>query len=252
MEKNEYIFGLRAIMEAIEAGKEIDKVLIRKGLQGDLSKELINMIRENGIVSQWVPVEKLNRITMKNHQGAIALLSPVSYYHLDHIVAQIYEDGGVPLLLLLDGVTDNRNFGAIARTAECAGVNAIVIPEKGSASVNADAIKTSAGALMSLPVSRVSNLAEAVKYLKECGFKIVGASEKGGKNYTETDFTVPTAIVMGAEDVGISRQVLDACDDLVSIPILGTIGSLNVSVAAGVMIYEAVRQRLNSGMELAD
>jgi 23S rRNA (guanosine2251-2'-O)-methyltransferase len=252
MNKSDYIFGLRAIMEAIDAGKEIDKVLIKKGLQGDLSRELINKIKEAGIVSQWVPMEKLNRITMKNHQGAIALLSPISYYPLENLVAQVYEDGGVPLILILDGLTDTRNFGAIARTAECAGVNAIVIPERGSVSVNADAIKTSAGALMSIPVCRVANLAESVRYLKNCGFRVVGASEKGTDSYTAANYVHPTAIVMGAEDVGISRPVLNECDDLVSIPILGTIGSLNVSVAAGVMIYEAVRQRLNSGMELAD
>lgn len=244
MEKNEYIFGLRAVIEAIESGKDIDKVLLRKDLSGDLAKELISKIKEYGIVSQRVPVEKLNRITMKNHQGAIALISPVAYYSLEHLVPQLYEYGLLPFIVVLDGVTDARNFGAIARTADCAGADAIVIPERNSAGVNADAVKTSAGALLHLPVCREKSVLEAVKYLKDNGYMIVGATEKGIKNYTQEDYSVPVAIVMGAEDTGISPAVLQKCDALVSIPILGNIGSLNVSVAAGVMMYEVVRQRM--------
>lgn len=247
--KSEYIFGLRAVIEAIEAGKEIDKVLIRKDLAGgDLSRELMDKIKEHGVVTQRVPLEKLNRITMKNHQGVIALLSMVSYHSLGQMVPTLYEDGSLPFILLLDGITDNRNFGAIARTAECAGVDAIVIPERHSVTVNADAVKTSAGALLHIPVCREHSVASAIRFLKESGLTVVGATEKGGESYTAADFTGPVAIVMGAEDTGISPEVLRLCDHLAAIPVIGSIGSLNVSVAAGVMMYEAVRQRLQAGM----
>ncbi len=247
MEKNDYIFGIRAILEAIASGKTIDKVLVRRDLGGDLAKELLEKVKEYDIVVQRVPLEKLNRITMKNHQGAIALLSPVGYHKLDNIVPELYEEGKVPLALLLDGVTDARNFGAIARSADCSGVDFIVVPERGSASVTSDAVKASAGALFYVPVCRERDILTAVKKLKENGYLIVGASEKGAESYVDVDFTVPVAIVMGAEDTGISPDVLRHCDRLASIPILGNIGSLNVSVASGVMLYEAVRQRLAAG-----
>lgn len=250
MDKNDFIFGIRTVIEAIEAGKSVDKVLIKKDLNGELAKELFAKIKEYGVVAQRVPIEKLNRITMKNHQGVIALLSPVTYFKLEQIVPTLYEDGIVPLVILLDGITDTRNFGAIARTAECAGVNTIVIPERNSVSVNADAVKTSAGALLHIPVCREAKIVDAVKYLKECGFNVVAATEKGNEMYTEADFTVPTAIVMGAEDKGISDEVLRQCDNLSAIPLIGNIGSLNVSVAAGIIMYEAVRQRLSSNMAI--
>lgn len=243
MEKSDYIFGIRAILEAIEAGKSIDKVLIRRDIGGDLAKELLEKVREYDIVMQRVPLEKLNRITMKNHQGAIAILSPVGYNRLDNLIPQLYEEGKTPLAVVLDGVTDARNFGAIVRTADCAGVDFIVIPERNSASVTSDAVKASAGALFYVPVCRERDTLAAVKKLKENGYQIVGASEKGAEDYTSADYTVPTAIVMGAEDTGISPEVLRQCDRLAAIPILGNIGSLNVSVAAGVIMYEAVRQR---------
>lgn len=246
MEKSDYIFGLRAIIEAIEAGKNIDKILIKKDLGGELSKELFAKIKEYGVITQRVPVEKLNRITMKNHQGAIALLSPIEYCKLDDLIPLFYEEGRVPFVILLDGLTDTRNFGAIARTAECVGADAIVIPEKGSVSVTPDAVKTSAGALLHIPVCREKSIAGAVKTLKENGYKIVGATEKASINYTEIEYDLPVGIVMGAEDTGISDDVLRACDALGAIPILGNIGSLNVSVAAGVMMYEVVRQRLKT------
>lgn len=245
MEKSDYIFGIRAIIEAIEAGKSIDKVLIRREVGGELAKELLDKIKEYDIVMQRVPMEKLNRITMKNHQGAIAILSPVDYNRLDNLIPQLYEEGKIPLAVVLDGVTDARNFGAIARTADCAGVDFIVIPERNSASVTSDAVKASAGALFYVPVCREKDTLAAVKKLKENGYQIVGASEKGAENYTAADYTVPTAIVMGAEDTGISTEVLRQCDRLAAIPILGNIGSLNVSVAAGIIMYEAVKQRRN-------
>ena len=249
MDKNDYIFGLRAILEAIEAGKSIDKVLLRREIGGDLAKELIEKVREYDIVMQRVPLEKLNRITMKNHQGAIALLSPVGYHKVDNVIPQLYEDGKTPLAVVLDGVTDARNFGAIARSADCAGVDFIVIPERGSASASSDAVKASAGALFYVPVCRERDTLSAVRKLKDNGYLIVGASEKGAESYVKADYTVPVAIVMGAEDTGISPEVLKVCDTLAAIPILGNIGSLNVSVAAGVMLYEAVRQRLEAGFK---
>ena len=248
MEKNEYIFGLRAVIEAIEAGKELDKVLIEKDLSSDMADDLFRAAREKNVIVQRVPVEKINRITRKNHQGVLALLSPVSYHSLDTLLPSLYEQGSLPFIVVLDGITDVRNFGAIARTCECAGVDAIVIPERNSVSVNGDAIKTSAGALMHLPVCREKNILSAVKMLKESGCTIVGASEKGAVNYTTIDYTSPVAVVMGAEDKGISNDVLKMCDSFAAIPEFGNISSLNVSVAAGIMIYEVVRQRINSGL----
>lgn len=249
MNKSDYIFGLRAIMEALEAGQEINKVLLKKDMRSELSQELLTMLRDCGIPLQRVPMEKLNSITRRNHQGAIALLSPVAYHNLEQIVPTLYEEGMLPFIILLDGITDTRNFGAIARTAECAGADCIVIPRRNSVAITADAEKASAGALMHLPVCRVDSIADAVRYLTEAGVNVVAASEKATADYTENDFTGPTAIVMGAEDVGISQQVLSLCSSHISIPILGTIGSLNVSVAAGVMAYEVVRQRRNAGLD---
>ena len=243
MKRNDYIFGLRAVIEAIKAGKDIDKVLIKKDISGDLVAELFQVIKEYGVVSQRVPVERINRITQKNHQGVVAFLSPVAYHNLDDLIPSLFEAGKLPFVVALDGITDVRNFGAIARTCECSGVDAIIIPEKNSVSVNADAVKTSAGALLHIPVVRVKNLNKAIKQLKESGLMIVGATEKGSKNYTTFDYTVPTAIVMGAEDTGISNENLRECDYLAAIPMFGQINSLNVSVAAGILIYEVVRQR---------
>ncbi|MBD5191889.1 MAG: 23S rRNA (guanosine(2251)-2'-O)-methyltransferase RlmB [Barnesiella sp.] len=250
MQTNDYIFGIRAVMEAIEAGKEIDKVLMSKDLEGDLAMELMALIRQRGIVCKKVPVEKINRITRKNHQGVVAMLSAITYHRLEHLVPQLYEEGLLPFVVVLDGITDVRNFGAIARTCECAGVNAIVIPERDSVSVGGDAVKTSAGALLHIPVCRERNTLSAVRYLRDAGYQVVAASEKAEINYTQGDFTTPVAIVMGSEDTGISPEVLRQCDTLVGIPQFGKIGSLNVSVAAGIMMYEVVRQRLNADMEV--
>ncbi|MDE6696654.1 MAG: 23S rRNA (guanosine(2251)-2'-O)-methyltransferase RlmB [Muribaculaceae bacterium] len=244
MEKSDYIFGLRAIIEAMEAGKDIDKILVKNDINGDLARELLGKAKFYGVLVRRVPQEKLNRITMKNHQGAIAILSAVAYQRLENLIPALYEEGKNPLLVVLDGVTDIRNFGAISRTACCAGADAIVIPEHNSVSITADAIKTSAGALFHIPVCRERSTLDAVKQLKENGYKIVAATEKGARNYTEVDYSVPVAIVMGAEETGISNEVLKIADDLAAIPINGEISSLNVSVAAGIMIYEAIRQRM--------
>lgn len=245
LEKSDYIFGIRAVIEAVEAGKEIDKVLVRNDLHGDLARELMLVLKERRVPVQKVPAEKIDRITRKNHQGVLAILSAVTYQSLSAIVPAIYEEGRMPFIVLLDGITDVRNFGAIARTCECAGVDALVIPRRGSVGVNGDAMKTSAGALNYLPVCRETSILNAVKFLKDCGVTVVAASEKSDLNYTRADLTGPVAIVMGAEDVGISEDVLRFCDRTLAIPQAGQIGSLNVSVAAGVMIYEVVRQRLS-------
>lgn len=243
MDRSDYIFGIRPVMEALEASKSIDKILVKREMNGELVKELLLQAKHNDVPVQKVPEEKLNRITRKNHQGVVAIISPVRYYNLDNLIAALYEEGKTPLAVVLDGVTDARNFGAIARSAECAGADFILIPEKGSASVTSDSVRASAGALFHIPVCREKELSGSLITLKENGFKIVGASEKSNCNYTEIDFKVPVAIVMGAEDTGISNDVLKKCDDLAAIPILGKVGSLNVSVASAVILYEAVRQR---------
>lgn len=243
LEKNDYIYGIRAVIEAAEAGKEFDKVLISNTLQSALAPELMTALKSHGILIQKVPVEKIDRITRRNHQGVLAILSAVSYCSLATLVPTLFEEGKTPLIVMLDGVTDVRNFGAIARTCECAGVDAMVIARRGGASVTADAMKTSAGALAYLPICRENSIINAVKFLRDCGFQIVAATEKSDIPYTRADFTLPTAIVMGAEDTGISEDVLRFSTARVAIPERGHISSLNVSVAAGVMIYEAVRQR---------
>lgn len=238
------IFGIRAIIEALKSDKQIDKIILKKDMQGDLAKELYAVLKDfPNIQIQHVPMERLNRYTRKNHQGAIAFISQTTYERVTDLIPLLFEQGKSPFFILLDGVTDVRNFGAIARTCECAGVDAIVIPVKGGASVNADAVKTSAGALHSLPVCKETSLVATIKEMKKCGIKIIAATEKGAMDYTKSDMTDPIAIVMGAEDKGVSPEVLRLCDDLVRIPINGKISSLNVSVAAGVVIYEAVRQR---------
>lgn len=243
MSKSNVVFGIRAVLEAIQSGKNIEKVLLKTGLQGSLYQELFKAIQKSDIPVQRVPSERINHYSTGNHQGVVALISPVEYQVLEEVVQKVLETGQTPLVLVLDGITDVRNFGAIARTAECAGVDAIVIPEKGSAPINGDAIKTSAGALYRVPVCRASKLWYSMKFLKESGFTVVGATEKGTLDYREATYSGPLAIVMGAEDKGINPQILKMCDALVSIPLKGEIGSLNVSVAAGILIFEALRSR---------
>lgn len=237
------IFGVRAVIEAVQAGKEIDKILVKKDIQSDLSKELFTAIKGKNINVQRVPVERINRITRKNHQGVVAFVSQITYQHIEDIVPFLYDQGKSPFIVLLDGITDIRNFGAIARTCECAGVDAIIIPSKNSVTVNADAIKTSAGALHTIPVCKEKNIADTITFLKESGIKIIAATEDGEIRYTQCDCNSPICIVMGAEDKGIPTDHLKMCDEWVKIPQFGNIGSLNVSVAAGILIYEVVRQR---------
>lgn len=239
----DFVFGTRAVIEAIRSGRTIDKVMVKKGLSNELFQELYQLVKEHRIPFQFVPVEKINRITRKNHQGVVALLASIDFYHMEDLLASIFERGETPLLILLDGVTDVRNFGAIVRSAECAGVHGVVIPEKGAARINADAVKTSAGALNIVPVCRTHSLGGALTYLRNSGVRIVAATEKAEKNYTSVDMTGPLAILMGAEDQGISPALLQAADELAAIPVRGKIESLNVSVAASLLMYEAVRQR---------
>ena len=249
IEKDQYIFGIRAVIEAIQSGKEIDKLLIKKDINGELISELFEVVKAYQVPVQRVPIEKINRITRKNHQGVLAFLSAVTYHKIENVAPMLYEEGYNPFVVILDGVTDVRNFGAIARTCDCAGVNTIIIPEKNSVTANADAVKTSAGALNYIPVCRERSLVTAVKFLKESGYKVVGASEQSAVNYTKVDYTGPVALILGAEDKGISNDLLKLCDEFVSIPEFGHINSLNVSVAGGIMMYEVVRQRLNDNQE---
>ena len=241
--EKEMIFGVRAVMEAIDAGKVLDKVLVRRDMSSAIGRELLIKLEGTGTQIQRVPLEKLNQFTDKNHQGVIAFLSPIEFTPLDSLVQSLYDEGKTPLLMMLDGVTDVRNFGAIARTCVCAGVHALIIGTRGSAAINGDAVKASAGALHSLPICKADNLQNALQYLKESGLRIVAATEHTDRNYTEVDMTVPTCIVMGSEEKGIYEENLKLCTDQVRLPMTGVIESLNVSVAAGVFIYEAVRQR---------
>lgn len=243
MEAEDFIYGTRAVIEAIQNGKNIDKVLIKTGLKNDLVHELINLMKEKEIAFQFVPIEKINRVTRKNHQGVLAFVSPFEYTDIEDVLPMVYEKGKEPLILVLDQITDVRNFGAITRSAECAGVDAIIIPEKGMARIGADAVKTSAGALHLIPVCKVKSLTRTLRFLKDSGIAVIAATEKTNKIYTEGNFKRPVAIVMGSEDTGISDSVLQLADEQLKIPLLGKIGSLNVSVSAALMIYEAVRQR---------
>jgi len=246
MQEQEYqIYGIRAVMEALEAGKTLDKVFVQKGLQGNLFRELLSLLQQAQVPVQYVPVEKLNRLTKKNHQGVVATLSPVDYHNFEDLVISVTESGTTPLFLLLDHLSDVRNFGAIIRTAECAGVSGIIIPKRGSVSITADTVKTSAGAVFRVPICKVENLVDAVYYLQGSGIRVVAATEKTNQLLYAEDFSVPTAIVMGAEDVGISPAVLKVVDSKAKLPMKGEIGSLNVSVACAVFLYEVVRQRGN-------
>ena len=243
MEKDDYVFGTRAVIEAIHKRKFIEKVLIRKGIENELFAELFQLVKQHSIPYQFVPVEKINQITRKNHQGVVALISAIEFIDLEMLLPGLFETGKDPLVLILDHITDVRNFGAIVRSAECGGVNCIIIPEKGMARIGSDAVKTSAGALYSVPVCKVKSITAAIRYLKDSGVKIVSATEKATTLYTRADMNLPLAIVMGSEDKGISSSVLQLSDEQVKIPLFGKIASLNVSVAAALMIYEAVRQR---------
>lgn len=243
MEKTDMIYGTRAVIEAILAGKDIDKVMVQTGLSNDLIKELLSVAHNNNVQIQFVPAEKLKRLSSKNHQGVICLLSPVTFASVDNLIFKAYQDGREPFFLILDRITDVRNFGAIVRTGECAGLDAIIIPEKGSAPISGDAMKTSAGALNHLPVCREKDLKKTMKLLHDNGIRVIACTEKTETSLYSVNLSGPIAIVMGSEEDGISDSLLRDADELARIPMQGKIGSLNVSVAAGVVMFEVVRLR---------
>jgi 23S rRNA (guanosine2251-2'-O)-methyltransferase len=243
-ENDSLIFGLRPIIEALRAGKEIERLFVQTGLKNELFGELMSLLKKHDVPFQYVPVEKLNRLTTKNHQGVAGYVSSITYQKIKDVLPIVFESGRTPLILILDRITDVRNFGAIARTAECTGVDAIIIPTKGAAQINADAMKTSTGALHSIPICREENLTETISFLRESGLQVVACTEKTSDMYYQQDYTLPVAIIVGSEENGVSSEYLKTADALAKIPLLGQISSLNVSVATGVVLYEVVRQRL--------
>lgn len=244
MEKQQLVYGLRPVIEAIESGRQIDRILMQNGLGGPLAGDLKGKIRDHGIPFQYVPVEKLNRLAPGNHQGAVALISSIAYQDFTTLVENLMQQEVNPLLLMLDHITDVRNMGAIARTAECAGFHAIIIPDRGSAALNTDAVKTSSGALLRIPVCREANFKTTLNLAKQYGIQIVAATEKGGVHYRQVDFRQPTLLILGNEEHGISNELLKMSDLRAKLPILGQVQSLNVGVAAGIFMYEALEQRL--------
>lgn len=243
MEKDNQIFGIRAIIEAVNAKKEIDKVFIQKEAQGELMSELLKTLKKSNINFSYVPVEKLNKLTHNNHQGAVATIAPISFISLENLVESVIESGKTPLFLILDQLSDARNFGAIIRTAECTGVDGIIIQKQGAAPVNGDTVKTSAGAVFNVPICKVDHIKDAVFYLQGSGIKTVAATEKTDNNLYDISLNEPIAIIMGSEDKGVNPSVLKIVDQKAKLPMFGTISSLNVSVACGAFLYETVRQR---------
>ncbi|WP_413775168.1 23S rRNA (guanosine(2251)-2'-O)-methyltransferase RlmB [Hymenobacter weizhouensis] len=242
------IFGLRPILEALNAGRTLDKIFLLRGTKNSMTQDIQALAKAANVPVSSVPIEKLDGITRKNHQGAVAYVSPIDYMPLDGILAGLYEDGKTPLLLVLDRITDVRNFGSIARNAECLGVHAIVVPSRGAAQVNGDALKTSAGALNLIPVCREPNLRETLTFLRESGVQIVACTEKSDASLETgaVDLTGPLAVLIGSEEDGISPEYLQLADHKLRIPMAGQISSLNVSVASGIMLYEVLRQRLQA------
>lgn len=244
--KDDFIFGLRPVMEAIDAGKTVDKIFLQNALQGEIYQELKNLLSKHGIRPNYVPVEKLNRFTRKNHQGVVAFISDVPFEKIEDVLPLLFEQGKTPFLLILDRLTDVRNFGAICRTAECVGIHAVILPEKGAAPINSDAIKTSAGAIYNLKICKEKNLAHTVDFLQQSGVQVFSATEKANKLIYDVNFTEPCAVVMGNEETGISKEVLHHSDEKIKLPIEGKTQSLNVSVACGAILYEAVRQKMTA------
>jgi len=239
---NKCIFGIRPIIEAIENEIQIDKVLIQKGLKGNLFNDLKELIKIHKISCQYVPIQKINRLTKKNHQGVYAFISPVSFYSTEEIVMDLYDKGQTPKILILDRISDVRNFGAIVRSAECLGIHAVIIPEKGAAQVNSDSIKTSAGALLKIPICKEKSLVNTIKNLKQNGLEIIACTEKSSIPVYKHSFNKPLAIIMGSEKDGISSDILKLSDVKLKIPLKGSIESLNVSVATGIILFEASKK----------
>ena len=243
MTRTQTIFGTRAVMEAIRSGREIEKIYVQAGLSNDLIKELISEAKQRSVPYSFIPQQKLNHLGTKNHQGVVCVLAAIQYVKLEDVIDKCYSEGKDPFLLILDRVTDVRNFGAIARTAECAGIDAIIIPDKGNAPITDDAIKTSSGALNHLSVCRAADLKKLVRQLQDNGIRVIACTEKTNADIYSADFKSPVAIILGSEEDGIAPELLKAADQAVKIPLRGKVGSLNVSVAAGIAIYEAIRQK---------
>ena len=243
MKKENFIYGIHPVLEALLADKEIEKVIVSSSLRGQSAGELRTLCKKKQVPMQYVPNEWFNKIPRVNHQGIIACLSAIEYHPIEQILPMIYSKGEYPFILILDRITDVRNFGSIARTAECAGVHAIIIPSRGHALINSDAVKTSAGALNTIPVCREDNLKDTIDFLKNSGLRIIAATEKAKNNYTEVEMSGPIALIMGSEEDGVSPAYLKMCDETIRIPLFGDIASLNVSVATGVILYEIIRQR---------
>ena len=242
---SDMIFGIRPVVEAIRSGKVFDKLFVQKNLMGDLLKELMQEIKDHRVVYTKVPVEKLNRLTRKTHQGVVGFISPIEFASIENIIDRCFATGKNPLLIVLDRITDVRNFGAIVRTAECAGVDAIVVPARGAAQISSDAMKTSAGALNHMPICRAFDLSKTLDVLKQSGINLVACTEKTDQAVYDADLTPPLAIIMGSEEDGISKEIMQMADQKAKIPIMGRVESLNVSTSAGIIIYEALRQRLS-------
>lgn len=244
MKETTTIFGIRAVIEALQNNKTIDKIFIQKGLSGNLFQELQQHLSGGDYNISYVPVEKLNRLAKGNHQGVVAKISPVEFADLEEVVSKTLENKTSPLFLLLDQIDDVRNFGAIIRTAECCGVDGIIVQKKGGAPVTADTVKTSAGAIFNIPLIKVDHIKDAIYYMQSSGIKVIAATEKTDDLLYSKDLSQPLALVMGNEGKGISPSVLKIVDEKAKLPMQGTIGSLNVSVACGAFLYEIVRQRL--------
>ncbi|MEZ2415191.1 23S rRNA (guanosine(2251)-2'-O)-methyltransferase RlmB [Muriicola sp. E247] len=245
MSKNTQIYGIRAVMEAIESKEPIDKVYIQKGLKGHLSRELENLVRKEGIPASFVPLEKINKLSQNNHQGVVATISPISFQTMESLIDKVLAQKKDPLFLLLDGISDVRNLGAIIRTAECSGVDGIIMPKKGAAPITGDTVKTSAGAVFKIPIAKTDHIKDAVFYLKASGVMVVAATEKTNNLLYTLDLKGAVAVIMGAEDTGISPSILKESDHTAKLPLMGEIGSLNVSVACGIFLFEVVRQRMS-------
>ena len=242
-QNTDMVFGRRPIIEAIKSEKTFDKLFVQKNLSGELADELLKIAREYKVVVTKVPPEKLNRLTRKNHQGVVGFISPINFANIDHIIDQVFSEGRDPLVLVLDRITDVRNFGAIIRSAECVGIDAVIVPTRGAAQISGDAMKTSAGALNLVPVCRSNNILALLKSLQQSGLSLVACTEKSSTTLYEVPFTQPAIIIMGSEESGIDTEILGICDYKAKIPLLGKIESLNVATSTGIILYEAIRQR---------
>ncbi len=250
MDKETKLYGIRAVLEAIEANKSLEKIFLQKGLKGDLYFKLEKKIKEKNLSFSYVPVEKLNRLTINNHQGVVATISPISFFDLDELVTTVKNNKKDPIFIVLDQLSDVRNFGAIIRTAECTGVDGIIIPKSGSAPINGDTIKTSAGAVFNIPICKVDHIKDAIYYFNTSDIITVAATEKTENSIYDINLKKGCAIIMGSEGKGVSPSVLKIVDTKAKLPMYGKISSLNVSVACGVFLYEMVRQRQSSDLNL--